>query len=74
MTRYSLKGLLEYTVPETAGPLGERPPALPATFAMYQLLCRVNVTVSGGHLPDADSQMLDHASAKADSNHELSKF
>ena len=27
----------------------------PATFAMYQLLCRVNVPVSGGHLPDAPS-------------------
>ena len=27
----------------------------PSTFAMYQLLCRVNVPVSDGHLPDAAS-------------------
>ena len=40
-------------VPATAGPLGERV-LWPATFAMYQLLSRVN-PVSDGHLPDAAS-------------------
>ena len=43
-------------VPATAGPLGERPPALAGHFfAMYQLLCHVKVPASNGHLPNAAS-------------------
>ena len=35
-------------VPATTGPLGEQPPAL---HQLQYCLCRVNVPVSGGHLP-----------------------
>ena len=41
---------------------------------MYQLLCRVNVPVSDGHLPDAASQLLDPVPARADSDHAWSTF
>ena len=43
----------------------------PATFAMYQILCHVNVPASG-HLPDAASGQSNVTScpSKADSDHE----
>ena len=48
-------GMTVTVVPVTAGPLGERPPALAGHFCDVPTTCHVKVPASNGHLPNAAS-------------------